>query len=60
MPPRSTAMTPERQQALIAASTLVGSLVLARAVDEEALSKEILSSARDALRHQHARPRSKR
>ena len=41
-----------RRQALIAASTLVGSLALSRAVDDEALSKEILSSARDALRHQ--------
>jgi hypothetical protein len=49
-----------RRQALIAASTLVGALALSRAVDDEALSKEILSSARDALRHQHTRPRSKR
>lgn len=38
-----------RRQALIAASTLVGSLVLSRAVDDEALSQEILKSARDAL-----------
>ena len=43
-----------RQQALIAASTLVGSLALARAVDDKALSEEILSSVRDALRHQDA------
>ena len=41
-----------RRQALISASTLVGSLALARAVDDEALSEEILRSARDALRHQ--------
>lgn len=41
-----------RRQALIAASTLVGSLALSRAVDDEVLSKEILTSARDALRHQ--------
>ena len=43
-----------RRQALIAASTLLGSLALSRAVDDEALSREILSSAREALRHQHA------
>jgi len=48
------------RQALIAASTLVGALALSRAVDDEALSKEILSCARDALRHQRARPRRKR
>jgi TetR/AcrR family transcriptional repressor of nem operon len=44
-----------RRQALITASTLVGALSLSRAVDDEALSKEILSNAREALRHQHAR-----
>jgi hypothetical protein len=38
----------------------VGALALSRAVDDEALSKEILSSARHALRDQHVRPRSKR
>ena len=43
-----------RRQALIAASTLLGALALSRAVDDEALSREILSSAREALRHQHA------
>jgi TetR/AcrR family transcriptional regulator, transcriptional repressor for nem operon len=43
-----------RRQALITASTLLGSLALSRAVDDETLSKEILSSAREALRHQHA------
>lgn len=43
-----------RRQALIAASTLLGSLTLARAVDDEALSQEILSSVREALRHRHA------
>jgi hypothetical protein len=40
-----------RRQALLAASTLVGSLALSRAVDDQALSDEILSSAREALRH---------
>jgi TetR/AcrR family transcriptional regulator, transcriptional repressor for nem operon len=44
-----------RRQALTTASILLGSLALSRAVDDEALSKEILSSAREALRHQHAR-----
>jgi TetR/AcrR family transcriptional repressor of nem operon len=43
-----------RRQALIAASTLTGALALSRAVDDEAFSKEILSSVHDALRHQHA------
>jgi TetR/AcrR family transcriptional repressor of nem operon len=43
-----------RRQAIIMASTLVGSLALSRAVDDEALSREILSSAREVLRHQHA------
>jgi hypothetical protein len=43
-----------RRQALLAASTLVGSLALSRAVDDEGLSDEILTSAREALRHQHA------
>jgi len=42
-----------RQEALIAASTLLGSLALSRAVDDEDLSREILASARVALRHQH-------
>ena len=36
-----------RRQALIAASTLVGALALSRAVDDETLSKEILSSVRE-------------
>ncbi len=43
-----------RRQALITASTLVGSLALSRVVDDEALSEEILRSAREALRHQDA------
>ena len=43
-----------RRQALITASTLVGSLTLARVVDDEALSQEILSSVRETLRHRHA------
>jgi TetR/AcrR family transcriptional repressor of nem operon len=46
-----------RRQALLAASTLVGSLALSRAVDDQALSDEILSSAREALRHQHVTTR---
>ena len=41
-----------RRQAIIAVSTLVGSLVLARAIDDDTLSNEILRSAREALRHQ--------
>jgi TetR/AcrR family transcriptional repressor of nem operon len=43
--------------ALVAASTLVGSLALSRAVDDEALSQEILKSARDALGPQRATTR---
>jgi TetR/AcrR family transcriptional repressor of nem operon len=43
-----------RRQATIAVSTLVGSLVLARAVDNEALSNEILRTALEALRHEGA------
>ena len=43
-----------RRQATIAVSTLVGSLVLARAVDNDALSNEILLTPREALRHQAA------
>lgn len=41
-----------RQQALITASALVGALALSRAVDDEALSEEILSSVRETMRHQ--------
>jgi TetR/AcrR family transcriptional repressor of nem operon len=41
-----------RQQATIAVSTLVGSLVLARAIDDDTLSDEILRTVREALRHQ--------
>jgi TetR/AcrR family transcriptional repressor of nem operon len=44
-----------RRQALITASTLLGALALSRAVDDETLSREILSSARESLRDQHAR-----
>jgi TetR/AcrR family transcriptional repressor of nem operon len=43
-----------RRQATVAVSTLVGSLVLARAVDDDALSAEILRTTRKALRHQPA------
>ena len=43
-----------RQQALITASALVGALALSRAVDDAALSEEILSSVREALKHQRA------
>jgi TetR/AcrR family transcriptional regulator, transcriptional repressor for nem operon len=43
-----------RRQATIAVSTLVGSLVLAREVDNDALSTEILRTAREALSHQQA------
>jgi TetR/AcrR family transcriptional regulator, transcriptional repressor for nem operon len=41
-----------RRQAITALSTLVGSLVLARAIDDDALSNEILRTAREALRQQ--------
>ena len=41
-----------RRQAIIALSTLVGSLVLARAIDDDTLSDEILRTVREALRHQ--------
>jgi TetR/AcrR family transcriptional regulator, transcriptional repressor for nem operon len=43
-----------RRQATIAVSTLVGSLALARSVDDDDLSNEILRTARKALRHQGA------
>jgi TetR/AcrR family transcriptional repressor of nem operon len=43
-----------RRQATIAVSTLVGSLALARSVDDDELSNEILRTARKALRHQGA------
>ena len=43
-----------RRQATLAVSTLVGSLLLARGVDNDALSAEILRTAREALRHQPA------
>jgi len=42
-----------RLEATIAVSTLVGSLALARSVDDDELSHEILRNARKALRHQH-------
>jgi TetR/AcrR family transcriptional regulator, transcriptional repressor for nem operon len=38
-----------RRRATVALSTLVGAVVLARAVDDEALSDEILRDVRDAL-----------
>jgi TetR/AcrR family transcriptional repressor of nem operon len=46
--------TDARRQATIAVSTLVGSLVLARAVDDDALSAEILRTAREALKQEPA------
>ena len=41
-----------RRQAITALSTLVGSLALARAVDDDTLSEDILRTVREALRHQ--------
>ena len=41
-----------RRQAILTASTLVGSLALARAIDDDRLSNEILRTVREALRHQ--------
>jgi TetR/AcrR family transcriptional repressor of nem operon len=38
-----------RRRATVALSTLVGSIMLARAIDDEALSDEILRDVRDAL-----------
>ena len=43
-----------RRQATIAVSTLVGSLALARTVDDDELSNEILRAAREALTHEPA------
>lgn len=40
-----------RRQAVLALSTLVGSLALARAIDDDTLSDEILRVVREALRH---------
>ena len=40
-----------RRQAVLAVSTLVGSLALARAIDDDTLSDEILRTVREALRH---------
>ncbi len=40
-----------RSQAVLALSTLVGSLALARAIDDDTLSDEILRVVREALRH---------
>jgi TetR/AcrR family transcriptional repressor of nem operon len=39
-----------RRRATVVLSTLVGSIVLARAIDDEALSDEILRDVRDALK----------
>jgi TetR/AcrR family transcriptional repressor of nem operon len=39
-----------RRRAIVAVSTLVGSIMLARAVDDEALSDEILRDVRDAVK----------
>jgi TetR/AcrR family transcriptional regulator, transcriptional repressor for nem operon len=41
-----------RRQAVLAVSALVGSLALGRAIDDDTLSKEILRTVREALRHQ--------
>jgi TetR/AcrR family transcriptional repressor of nem operon len=43
-----------RRRATVALSMLVGSVVLARAIDDEELSDEILRDARAALKAQHA------
>jgi TetR/AcrR family transcriptional regulator, transcriptional repressor for nem operon len=43
-----------RHRATVALSTLVGSIVLARAIDDEALSDEILRDVREALKTQQA------
>jgi TetR/AcrR family transcriptional regulator, transcriptional repressor for nem operon len=43
-----------RRRATVALSTLVGSIVLARAIDDEALSDEILRDVREALKAQQA------
>jgi TetR/AcrR family transcriptional repressor of nem operon len=42
-----------RRQAIIGVSALVGSIALARAIDDDTLSTEILRTVREALRHQH-------
>jgi TetR/AcrR family transcriptional regulator, transcriptional repressor for nem operon len=42
--------TPRRRKAVAAMATLVGALTLARAVDDEALSNEILEAVRHELR----------
>ena len=41
-----------RRRAILTASTLVGSLALARAIDDDTLSNEVLRTVREALRHQ--------
>lgn len=38
-----------RQSAIVAVSALVGAVVLARAVDDEALSDEILTTVREGI-----------
>jgi TetR/AcrR family transcriptional regulator, transcriptional repressor for nem operon len=43
-----------RRRATVALSTLVGSIVLARAIDDEALSDEILRDVREALKARQA------
>jgi TetR/AcrR family transcriptional regulator, transcriptional repressor for nem operon len=43
-----------RARATVALSTLVGALLMARAVDDRALSDEILRNARDAVKSQNA------
>lgn len=47
--PRTDSAAEDRRHATVALSTLVGALLLARAVDQPALADEILSTARAAL-----------
>lgn len=44
----------QRERALVTLATLVGTIVLARAVDDEELSDEFLHAARSALKPAHA------
>jgi TetR/AcrR family transcriptional repressor of nem operon len=48
----------DREQATVAVSTLVGALLMARAVDDRALADEILTAARNALFTRTATARS--
>lgn len=53
LPPESADAGATRQQALASYAAMVGAMVLARAVDDEALSQEILASVRDSLAKSH-------